>query len=137
MTEWSSLIGKQATLVSTRKRDGSWVPTPVTAVNAGSVAYFLTPATSGKVKRIRNFPDVRVASATFSGERTGPLHSAVARRLEGEELTRALSIIRRAHPIIFGVFLRISYGMRRIEAAVYELSDLRPLDADDGSASAT
>jgi uncharacterized protein len=123
---WKLVIAGQATIVETQKRDGSWVSTPISAVEVDGLAYFLTDSTSGKVKRIRNFPSVRVAASTYRGVPTGTFFYATARRLEGAESARALGRIRRAHPVIFGVMIRVRYWLRRIDAACFELSELRP-----------
>ena len=125
---WKSIVGTQATLVRTKKRDGSWVSTPVTAVARDSVAIFLTDAASAKVKRLRNFSDVQVASSKFNGEQIGPLHAATARRLEGAEYDAGLRLIRAAHPVVLGAVVRFRYWIKRTNAAVFELSELRPID---------
>lgn len=126
--DWKTIVGTQATLVRTKKRDGSWVSTPVTAVAHDSVAIFLTDAASAKVKRLRNFSDVQVASSKFNGEQIGPLYAATARRLEGAEYDAALLLIRAAHPLILGVMVRVRYWFKRTNAAVFELSGLRPIN---------
>ena len=125
--DWKSIVGTQATLVRTKKRDGSWVATPVTAVARDSVAIFLTDAASGKVKRLRNFSEVQVASSKFNGEQIGQLYAATARRLEGAEGEAGLRLIRAAHPVVLGVIVRLRYWIKRTDAAVFELSNLRPI----------
>lgn len=124
---WELVIAGQATIVETLKRDGTWVRTPITAVEGNGVAYFVTDGSSGKVKRIRNFPTVRVAASTYRGVPTGDFYVATARRLEGAEGEDALRMIRRAHPVIFGVIVRVRHWVRRIDGACFELSQLRPL----------
>ena len=128
---WERVIAGQATIVETQKRDGTWVRTPISAVEGPGVAYFVTDSSSGKVKRIRNFPTVRVAASTYRGIPTGEFYSATARRLEGAEGEEALRAIRRAHPVMFGVIIRVRYWVRRIDGACFELSRLRPLDAPE------
>jgi uncharacterized protein len=53
--------------VTTYKRDGTGVSTPVWFVQDGGRLLLVTDAGSGKVKRIRNNPAVRVALCTASG----------------------------------------------------------------------
>ena len=77
-----------ATLLRTRKRDGSWVGTPVNLAVEGDRAYFGTPAKTAKVKRLRNFDAVELAPCTVRGRPTGAAIAARARRLEGEESKR-------------------------------------------------
>ncbi|MDY7543057.1 MULTISPECIES: hypothetical protein [unclassified Cryobacterium] len=128
---WKLVIAGQATIVETQKRNGSWVRTSVSAVEGQGVAYFVTDSSSGKVKRIRNFRTVRVAASTYRGVPTGEFYAATARRLEGAEGDEALREIRRAHPVVFGVIIRVRYWVHRIDGACFELSRLRPLDAPE------
>jgi uncharacterized protein len=89
-----------AVLLRTRKRDGSWVGTPVNLAVDGERAYFGTPANSWKVRRLRNFDEVKVAPSTLRGQPTGPALSARARLLEGDEARAAERILVRRHPIV-------------------------------------
>ena len=59
--------------LSTRKRDGSFVNTPVWFAQEGETNnyYVYTLKKTGKVKRIRNFPDVKVANCNFNGKLKG------------------------------------------------------------------
>lgn len=57
--------------LSTRKRDGSRVPTPVWFALEDGVFYIFSEAKAGKIKRIRNFADVLIAPCTVTGKITG------------------------------------------------------------------
>lgn len=83
------LAGRWAVLLRTRKRDGSWVGTPVNLAVEGERAYFGAPADSWKVKRLRNFEEVEVAPSTLRGRPTGLSFSARARLLSGDEARAA------------------------------------------------
>ena len=61
---------KYLTLV-TYRRSGAAVPTPLWFVEEGGVLYVRTPARSGKVKRLRNNPRVRVAPSDGRGNPKG------------------------------------------------------------------
>jgi len=119
------VLSGNATIVETRKRDGSWVSTPVTMIEYAPGAVFMTDSRAGKLKRIRNFSDVRVASSTMRGERTGELRHAGARILTGQENQSALRAMRRAHPIIFGIILRLRYRAP-VMVELSELSEVVP-----------
>jgi uncharacterized protein len=68
-------------LLTTYRRNGEPVATPVSiAVRAGNV-YFVTSATSGKARRLALRPDVTVAPATLRGTATGPARPGRARLL--------------------------------------------------------
>jgi uncharacterized protein len=83
------LARRWAVLLRTRKRDGSWVGTPVNLAVDGERAYFGTPADSSKVRRLRNFDEVEVAPSTLRGRPVGPPLAARARRLDGDEARAA------------------------------------------------
>src|SRR5580700_8095896 len=54
-------------LLTTRKRDGTTVGTPVNiALDPDGRAYFRTWSATGKVKRMRNFPQVQIAPSTVA-----------------------------------------------------------------------
>jgi len=67
--------------LATFKRDGTAVETAVWFAEADGKFYLRTIATSGKVKRIRNQPRVRLAPCTITGKVTGPWIDAHARLL--------------------------------------------------------
>ncbi|MEF2977590.1 hypothetical protein [Subtercola sp. YIM 133946] len=114
-----------AIILQTQKRDGSWVATPVTPTRSGDVVYVMTDGASGKAKRIRNFPTVRVSAGTNSGKATGPVRLATATRLLGDDARRATSVVRRKHPIVFGAIIRLRFAFSSADQAVFELSDFR------------
>ncbi len=78
-------IRQKTILLKTRKRDGTWVATPVSIAVQGDRAYVRTYDKSWKSKRLRNFPEVRFAPSTFRGKPSGPAVRAGARLLDGEE----------------------------------------------------
>jgi PPOX class probable F420-dependent enzyme len=118
-----------ATLLRTRKRDGSWVGTPVNLVVDGDRAYFSTPATAAKVKRLRNFSEVEVVPCTVRGRPIGAPVAARARRLTGHEEQRAHQRLRSRHPIVFRIAAPMELRMHRTHGVYYELADFAPLPA--------
>ena len=58
--------------LTTYKRDGTAVPTPVTIAVDGDRAYIRTWDSAWKAKRMRNNPAVLVAPSTVRGRATGP-----------------------------------------------------------------
>src|SRR5829696_7266755 len=64
--------GSRVGLLTTYRRNGQAVATPVSiAVRAGGV-YFVTPATSGKARRLTVGAGVALAPSTVRGRLTGP-----------------------------------------------------------------
>ena len=79
------LDAEKVVLLQTRKRDGSWVDTPVNIAVQGDRAYFRTPGKASKNKRLRNFPEVQVRPCTWSGKPTAGPAMTARRLLSGEE----------------------------------------------------
>lgn len=75
--------------VTTFRRTGKGVATPVEFVTKDGAIYVWARAGSGKVKRIRNNPRVRIAPCTMRGRVTGPSLDGVA-ALMGEAESQAL-----------------------------------------------
>ena len=89
-------------VLETRRRDGTWVPSAVSLVADGPHLYFRTYDASGKAKRLRNFPDVRVAPSTLRGRPLGPAVTGRARLLHGEEAEHVRALLARRFPVLHG-----------------------------------
>jgi uncharacterized protein len=76
--------------VTTFKRDGTAVPTPVWCVGENGTLLVYSEADSGKVKRIRHDPHVTVAPCSFRGTPRGPAVDADATVAGGTEEVEAL-----------------------------------------------
>src|SRR3954453_22857237 len=64
-------VGHRTALLTTFKRDGSGVDTPVTIAAEGDHAYMRTYDRAWKARRMRNNPSVRIAPATPAGKVRG------------------------------------------------------------------
>jgi uncharacterized protein len=89
-------------LLTTYRRDGTAVGTPVHIAVAGSVAYIRTFDPSGKLKRMRRSNQVEIAPCTFRGKVTGSPLQAKARILHGDESLAAARAISAKYPILHG-----------------------------------
>jgi uncharacterized protein len=89
-------------LLQTRKRDGNWVSTPVSLVIENDHGYFRTYDASGKYKRLRNFPQVRLAPSTVLGKPLGPAVQGRTRRLGPGEAQHAASLLAARFPLLHG-----------------------------------
>jgi PPOX class probable F420-dependent enzyme len=114
--------------LQTRKRDGTWVDTPVNLVVDGERAVFRTPGKASKNKRLRNFPEVRIRPCTWAGKPTGPPAGATARLLSGEESRAAGVLIDKRYPVLQRVFVHLAHRLMRTETLHYELTDVRDLE---------
>lgn len=65
--------------LTTFRKSGAAVATPVWFVQMANTLYVYSDATAGKVKRIRNNPRVRFAACTVRGAVTGPAFDGRAR----------------------------------------------------------
>jgi uncharacterized protein len=88
--------------LTTFRRSGAGVPTAVHVVVDGDEAFFRTWNTTGKAKRLRHTPDVRVAPSNIRGRPRGPAVPARAFLLDGEASDRAASLLASKHPILHG-----------------------------------
>jgi PPOX class probable F420-dependent enzyme len=101
--DFSAFAGRKYALLTTFRRDGTPVPTPVWFGVAEGRLYVRSEAKVGKVKRIRNDAHVRVAPATVRGKPLGPTTEATARVLAPEEEERAEAAL----AANYGLFRRV------------------------------
>jgi len=83
--------------LTTFRKNGTPVRTPLWFAEADGKLYFMTRNDSWKYKRIRNNPNVMVAPCTMSGRVTGPYFPARARILPREEWPEARKVIRQKY----------------------------------------
>ncbi|MCZ2807483.1 PPOX class F420-dependent oxidoreductase [Modestobacter sp. VKM Ac-2983] len=100
--------------LTTFRRTGEAVPTPVWAAPEGDALVVWTRADSGKVKRLRHTSRVTVAPCDMRGRLEGPAVDAVAEFLDPAEWAHARAALARR----YGWQWRITYGTSRIAARV-------------------
>lgn len=94
------LAREQYVVLTTFRRDGRAVDTPVwLVVRRDGKAYFTTAGDSGKVKRIRNNPRVRLAPSDRAGKVRGPFREGRARVLDRVPGQGADAALRRKYGI--------------------------------------
>ena len=118
-------------LLTTYRRDGTPVGTPVHIAVDGEHAFVRTWDTAWRIKRIRNNPEVEVTPSTARGKPTGPATHARARVLEGDESAYAGRALARKYPILHGFLIPLVHHLRgnetmHIELAPVETYGLRP-----------
>ena len=104
----TAMISNQETYInlSTRKRDGSFVDTPMWFAQEGETNnyYVYSLKNLGKVKRIRNYPEVKVGICTYSGKPKGGWFYAIADLVDEPEYTKvAYSVLRKKYGIRFRI----------------------------------
>ena len=109
-------------LLTTRKRDGATVGTPVSiALGPDGRAYFRTWSATGKAKRMRNFPQVRIAPCTARGKPTGPQRPATALLLSGPEAAVAARALAAKYPVLQRLLVPAIHRLTKKTTVHYEL----------------
>lgn len=100
MTSLDALAAGKYVLVTTHRKDGRTVPTPVWAVRDGDALGFWTVADSGKVKRIRNRADVLVGPCDVRGNPKGDPVPGVAEILSAPETERLRGLLKKKYGLL-------------------------------------
>ena len=83
---------------ATRKRSGDWVNTPVWFAPHEGSYYVFSAGEAGKVKRLRNFSESRIATCTVNGTLTGDWFDTQAYVLDApRDQQTALAALRRKY----------------------------------------
>lgn len=127
-------VSQWTVLLTTYRRDGTPIGTPVNIAVEGDHAFVRTWDTAWKFKRIRNNPEVEIAPSTVRGEPTGPAIHARARVLEGAESKYAGKALARKHPILHGFLVPLIHRLRGNTTVHIELTPLddRPAPSSPG-----
>ncbi|WP_346622936.1 PPOX class F420-dependent oxidoreductase [Blastococcus montanus] len=97
----TSLPDSEYVSLTTFRRTGAPVATPVWAAADGGSLVVWTPADSGKVKRLRHTSRVTVAPCDVRGRVTGPAVEGTAAFVDRAEWPSALAAMRRAYGLKF------------------------------------
>ena len=115
---FDSLRGQKYALLTTYKKSGEPVPSPVWfGLDTDGRFYFTTEEASPKVRRMRNNPAVRIAPSKQNGKPLGPPAEGTARVLPPEDAARAEAIIAANYGRGRTIFDRVTSGLG--VAAVY------------------
>jgi uncharacterized protein len=87
--DFAPLQGSTTALLTTFRRGGEAVGTPLSIVVTGGKAYFVTAGDSGKAKRLAHTDRVTLAPCTLGGKVTGDTVAGRARRLPPDERRQA------------------------------------------------
>lgn len=115
---------RQATiLLQTKKRDGTWVDTPVSIAVHGAHAYIRTYDKAWKSKRLANFSEVQFCPSTLRGKPTGATVRARTRLLSGDEARTAGRLLADKYPVLQRLLVPLAHRLMRTATLHYELSD--------------
>ena len=93
----AEISGQKYISLTTFRKTGVAVRTPVWFAEGHGKLYVMTRSDSGKYKRIRNNSSVKVAPCTARGKVTGPDFDATARILPQEQWPAAKQLINRKY----------------------------------------
>lgn len=100
--------------LETFRKSGLGVKTPVWFVQDGEILFVRTVANSGKVKRIRNNPQVNVAPCKVDGALLGDWVPALARELKDQESERKVErLLDKKYGLMKKMFALLSALQRR------------------------
>jgi PPOX class probable F420-dependent enzyme len=100
-------------LLTTYKRDGTAVATPVHIAVQDDRAFIRTYGKAWKWKRVRNVSDCEIAPSTRSGSTTGQSMPVRGRILEGDDARRAARALARKYPLLHGVLIPLLHRLMR------------------------
>ena len=89
--------GQKYVSLTTFRKNGLGVKTPVWFAEENDRVYVMTRSDSGKYKRIRNNPQVKLAPCTMSGKIIGPDFAGQARVLPEAQWPDAKKALRRKY----------------------------------------
>jgi PPOX class probable F420-dependent enzyme len=110
--------------LTTFKRDGTPVSTPVTIAVDGDRAYVRTFDTAWKFKRLRRNPIVAIAPSTIAGKVRGSAMRVRATILTGAEAAHASRSIAAKNPVLQGVLVPLTHRMWRVHTVHIELEPI-------------
>src|SRR6266550_2440300 len=110
---FNQFVHQRTVLLSTYRRDGTPVGTPVNIVVDGDLAFVRTFDTAWKLKRIRNNPTVEIATST-----------AHVIRFSTAEHSRASRALNKKYPILHGVLVPLAHRLQGYKTVHIELTPL-------------
>jgi uncharacterized protein len=124
---FETLQGHKYCLLTTFRKSGKPVPTPVWFGLADGRIYLYSEATVGKLKRIRNNPRVRVAPCTLRGKPLGPPAEGHARVLAADETDRAERAIAANYGLGRKLYQAIAHRLSSVALVYIEVAPVADL----------
>ncbi len=106
-------VEQKTVLLTSYRRDGTPVRTPLSLAVDGDRAVFRTYERAWKTRRLRRNPTIELSPCTATGRPTGPAISATARRLDRAEAARAARLLRRKYPLLHGLTVPLAHRLGR------------------------
>lgn len=113
---------QRAVVLTSYRKDGTPVGTPVSIVVRGDHAYFRTYDKAFKARRLARNPEVEIAPSTTRGRVTGPAVRGRARLLTAEEARPIRGLLARKHPFLQGFAVPLFHRMKHYRTLHYEVT---------------
>lgn len=110
--ERDAILNAQYVALTTYRRDGTPVTTPVWAAAEGTSLYLFSNAKAGKVKRLRNSSRAAVAPCTAIGKVTGAQLPAEAFNLTNDQMPKVWKLLTKK----YGMAARLFVAYDRVRA---------------------
>ena len=123
-TPFQPLSGHTFMSLTTFRKTGEPVPTPVWFASHGEKLYVMTQAHAGKVQRSRNTTQVAVAPCTGRGDLLGKSVEAMARILPPDQLREAKAALNHK----YGWQKRIFDMMNRMRGSEMAYLEITPME---------
>jgi PPOX class probable F420-dependent enzyme len=130
-------VEQKTVAITTHRRDGTPVATPVSLAVDGDRAVMRSFEKAGKTKRLRRDPTASVTPSTGRGTPTGPAIPVRLRRLDGEESRRAARLLRRKHPLLHGVLVPLTHRLGRARTGRTVHFEVLPVPSADAGTGAS
>jgi PPOX class probable F420-dependent enzyme len=121
-TQLHPFTRRRTALLTTYKRDGTPVDTPVTIAVEDDHAFIRTYDRAWKAKRMRNHPAVRLAPSTVGGRPRGPALDARVELLDGGEAEHAARRIAARQPLLQGVLVPLFHRLKHYRTLHYRVT---------------
>jgi PPOX class probable F420-dependent enzyme len=103
--ERDAVLTAQYVALTTYRRDGTPVTTPVWAAAEGSSLYLFSNAAAGKVKRLRNSSRAAIAPCTAIGKVTGTQLPAEAFNLNSDQMPKVWKLLTKKYGMAVRLFM--------------------------------
>jgi PPOX class probable F420-dependent enzyme len=121
MSTFESFRKRRTALLTTYRRDGTPVATPVTIAVDGNRAFIRTYDRAWKARRLRRNPRVELAPSTVGGKPRGEAIGATAHLLSGAEAEHAARLIARRQRVLQGILVPLFHRAKGYRTLHYEL----------------
>ncbi len=99
----SQFTGQKCISIETYRKTGNPVRTPVWFVEENGEFFVRTDSDTGKIKRIRNNPRVRIAPCNMRGSIKGTWVDGKARTIDAETSEQIFSLLRKKYGTVYRI----------------------------------